>query len=103
MKEEKMNDELENRERQGCFCQSKGFRKFLAVALGSFFGVLCALCLFCLLHRPYMMPNPMFMGGGYGCCRCHCHHHHFNHDTMKNNIKFYKELREYEQKANKDD
>ena len=35
-----------------CFCQSKAFRKFLTIALGTFVGVFCALSLFAALHKP---------------------------------------------------
>lgn len=43
-----------------CFCHSKGFRKFLTIALGTFVGVFCALSLFAALHKqPMIIPqNP---------------------------------------------
>ena len=43
--------------KQECFCQSKGFRKFLTTALGTFVGVYCALSLFAALHKPPMPPK----------------------------------------------
>lgn len=44
----------ETQEQCNCICKSKGFRKFLIVALGSFVGVFCALSLFAALHKPPM-------------------------------------------------
>ena len=81
-----MSDEqkvtIETKEEHKCFCQSKGFRKFLVIALGTFVGVYSALCLFTALHRPMMPPQgpcPYF-GMRHGCpCRMieHRHHHNF--------------------------
>ena len=68
-----------------CFCQSKGFRKFLVIALGTFVGVYCALCLFTALHRPPMIPPCMIYKGFAGagierpCPGKIMHHHHFKH------------------------
>lgn len=45
-----------------CICHSKGFRKFLVVATGTFVGVYCALSLFTAIHKP-PMPAP---------CPCGC-------------------------------
>lgn len=77
-----MTDEIKTEEKETkCLCQSKEFRKFLTIALGTFVGVYCALSLFAALHRPPMMPpNPMlFNKGMYGCpCHIYKHHHHFN-------------------------
>ena len=78
-----MSDEIKtnNEEKETkCFCQSKGFRKFLVVALGSFVGVFCALSLFAALHKPPMMPPapvPFFGQGGCPCRMIHQHKHHF--------------------------
>ena len=47
-----------------CFCKSKGFRKFLVVATGTFVGVFLALSLFAALHKP-PMPAPMPCPCGY--------------------------------------
>ena len=62
-----MTEEMEKTtSREECFCKSKGFRKFLVVAGGSFVGVFCALSLFAALHKPPMpMMPPMgpMMGG----------------------------------------
>ena len=60
MSDEQNRNEHEN-EKCNCFCHSKGFRKFLIVALGTFVGVYCALSLFTALHRPSMMPCPLQM------------------------------------------
>ena len=56
-----MSDEIKETEVKecNCFCHSKGFRKFLTIALGTFVGVFCALSLFAALHKPPMpMPYP---------------------------------------------
>lgn len=59
-----------------CFCQSKFFRKFMVVALGTFVGAFLAMSLFAAMHKPPMPPC--------GCpCGCgmmmkHHHHHHFD-------------------------
>ena len=79
-----MSDEVkitnETKEENKCFCQSKGFRKFLVIALGTFVGVYAALCLFAALHRPPMPPKAF----GYGApmppaIQCPCRHHHMHH------------------------
>ncbi len=81
-----MSDEVkittETRDEHKCFCQSKGFRKFLVIALGTFVGVYSALCLFAALHKP-MMP-PQGFGYGFGApmppaMQCPCKHHHSHH------------------------
>lgn len=55
-----MTDEnkIETKEECKCFCQSKGFRKFVVIATGTFVGVFCALSLFAALHKPPMPPCP---------------------------------------------
>ena len=64
-----------------CFCQSKAFRKFLVIALGTFVGVYAALSLFAATHRPPMMsPCPMGFGAPAPVMApspFHKHHHHF--------------------------
>ncbi len=81
-----MNEEFENKEHCNCFCNSKGFRKFLIVALGSFVGVFCALSLFCALHRP-----PMMVPSHCHCHSCHCHcNHGFHHPKFQKHHKFNK-------------
>ena len=73
-----------------CFCQSKGFRKFLTIALGTFVGVFCALSLFAALHKPKMPPCPF----GYGRMMrpaVHCNHH-FNHHKMPRGEFYYKKM-----------
>ena len=47
----------ETKEETKCICQSKFFRKFLVIALGTFVGVYSALCLFTALHRPMFPPQ----------------------------------------------
>ncbi|MBQ7764807.1 hypothetical protein IJ384_05525 [bacterium] len=62
-----------------CFCQSKWFRKFLTVALGTFVGVFCALSLFSALNKPQMPPCPFAKGPmmrpAMHCCHYHSHHY----------------------------
>ena len=58
-----------------CICMSKGFRKFLIVTFGSFFGVFFALCLFHAINKPPvpgMYPPPPY----HHECRCDHHGHH---------------------------
>jgi hypothetical protein len=54
---DEIREEQKGTEECKCICQSKAFRKFLVIALGSFVGVFCALSLFAALHRP-PMPAP---------------------------------------------
>lgn len=63
-----MSEEIrvEEHHHHECMCQSKGFRKFLVVAGGTFVGVFLALSLFAALHKPPVMVP---MGG----CPCGCH------------------------------
>lgn len=73
-------------EKHTCLCQSKGFRKFLIVAGGTFVGAFLALSLFAALHKPPMpMPCP---------CGCQqmvrpCMHHHFDRGYRGN---FHKKI-----------
>ena len=78
-----MSDEIKNVEEKEtkCFCQSKGFRKFLTIALGTFVGVYCALSLFAALHRPPMF-RPMPYGGMRGCPVQMMHHHYVKGDRF---------------------
>ena len=82
-----MSDEVkvttETKEEHKCFCQSKGFRKFLVIALGTFVGVYSALCLFAALHKPPMPPQGFEYGAGAPvppAIQCPCRHHmkHFD-------------------------
>ena len=71
-----MSEEEKNENK--CFCQSKSFRKFLVIALGTFVGVYAALSLFAALHRP-----PCPFAGGYGypapiAAPMPYKHHHFD-------------------------
>lgn len=74
-----------------CFCKSKGFRKFLITALGTFVGAFCALSLFAALHKPPMPPCP-FTHGPMMRPAMHCHHHHFNHHRGMNGDFHYKKM-----------
>ncbi len=62
-----------------CICMSKGFRKFLIVTCGSFFGVFFALCLFNAINKP---PMPVYPGAYpppyHHECRCGHHHGDFH-------------------------
>lgn len=42
----------------GCICHNEFFQRTVAVAIGSFVGVFCAISLFAALHKP-PMPCPM--------------------------------------------
>lgn len=88
---EEQNTVIETKKEHQCFCQSKGFRKFLVTALGTFVGVYAALSLFAALHRPPMMlPQPFgFQGGMRNGCPCKMIHHHQHH--MNKAQKFSKE------------
>ena len=64
-----MSDEIrveDHHHHHECMCQSKGFRKFLVVAGGTFVGAFLAMSLFAALHKP---PVIVPMGG----CPCGCH------------------------------
>lgn len=83
MTDENKNLEIKEEETKR-FYLTKGFKKFLTVALGSFVGVFCALSLFALLHKPPMHPF----------APCHCNdmrpaYHHFAGD--KRGPKCHKE------------
>ena len=57
-----MTEEVKNAEiQQECFCKKK-FKDVVAIAIGSFVGVFCALSLFAALHKP-PMPCPCAMHG----------------------------------------
>ncbi len=63
-----MTEENKIAEEKTCFCQSKGFRKFLIIACGTFVGVYVALSLFAAIHKPPMpMSAPAPMGGPCPC------------------------------------
>ena len=74
-----MSDEVrvEKHEHHECICQSKGFRKFLVVAGGSFVGVFLALSLFAALNKPpVFMPAPPCPYGYHQMTKphgCPCH------------------------------
>ena len=57
MTEEIKNENLKD-DNSVCICQSKGFRKFLIIAGGTFVGAFCAMSLFAALHKPPMMGCP---------------------------------------------
>ena len=75
-----MSEELKENENKECkcFCKSKGFRKFLTIALGTFVGVYCALTLFAATHRPPMPPCAFGPQGGMRGCPVKVIHNHFN-------------------------
>ena len=75
-----VNEGVNKSVKNECFCQSKSFRKFLTIALGTFVGVFCALSLFAALHKPKMPPCP-FAYGHMMRPAMHCQHH-FNHHRM---------------------
>ena len=74
-----------------CICQSKWFRKFLTVAVGSFVGVFCALSLFAALHKPPMPPCPFSHGPMMRPCHCKMHHH-FNKFEKKHYKNFQNKM-----------
>ena len=77
-----------------CFCQSKGFRKFLVIALGTFVGVYSALCLFAALHKP-----PIFRGDmGFAPCPCQTMMIH-KHYLKKHDGHFDRKFKDMERKA----
>ena len=80
-----------------CFCQSKAFRKFLVIALGTFVGVYAALSLFAATHRPPMMrPCPMAFGGPapmMAPAHFHKHHHHFSKEYKGDRGGFQKAVK----------
>lgn len=87
-----------------CFCQSKGFRKFLVIALGTFVGVYSALCLFTALHKPMMPPCPC--QGQYGGavpfaspCPFKRHHGHFDRDYNGDRGEFHKQIKQNSEPA----
>lgn len=61
-----MKLKLKKEKNCNCFCHSKGFRKFLVVAAGTFVGVYLALSLFAAIHKP-PMPVPMPMPAPCPC------------------------------------
>lgn len=73
-----------------CLCQSKAFRKFVTIALGTFVGVFCALSLFAALHKPPMM-TPAPYGPMMRPCHCGCHHH-FNQGHQCYRGDFHKKM-----------
>lgn len=74
-----------------CWCQSKGFRKFLTIAGGTFVGVFCALSLFAALHKPPMPPCPF---GHAKMMRppVHCHHHMMKFDKRGGECFHHKKM-----------
>ena len=82
---------IEEEKKCNCFCQSKGFRKFLTIALGTFVGVYAALSLFTAIHKPPIMPI------GYGApyvhpCQCGCHHFRGHHADRGYRGEFHKKM-----------
>lgn len=92
MSNENYNVEVKE-EKCNCFCHSKGFRKFLVVATGSFVGVFLALSLFAALHRPPMpmlAPCPCNCQGGYHTIMKH--HPRFDRDFCPKKDDFHKKM-----------
>ena len=67
---EEIKKEIQEEIRKECFCKSELFQRTLAVTVGSFIGVFCAMNLFFALHKPPMMPH-------------HHYHHHFKQQMHK--------------------
>ncbi len=87
-----MTEEMNEEKQCKCLCQSKEFRDFLKIALGSFVGVFCALSLFAALHKPPMLPCP------FGRMMPPPIHHgqHFDRGQFKNIHKIKMEKRNFE-------
>ena len=103
-KENIMSEENKIINENKCFCQSPFFKKFSAIALGTFVGGFCALSLFTTLNKPPMMPmNPMMMnkppmhhfmpGHKKHDCNCPCHKKMMKKHFEKK-AEFYKDLKE---------
>ena len=94
-----MTEEFTKEEHKECFCKSKGFRKFLTIALGTFVGVYSALCLFFALHKPPMMPPGPYGYGGVAPIGCPCHfkNHrpHFDKDFRSDKGDFHRAMKEH--------
>ena len=89
-----MTDEIRNIEEKECkcFCNSKGFKKFITTALGTFVGVFCALSLFAALHKPPMfVPVGSPFGAHYGR-PCHMMMHHKDFGKMEKRGDFQKKF-----------
>ena len=93
-----MSEDCKTEEKQECFCKSKGFRKFLTIALGTFVGVYAALCLFTAMHRPPVMPPCPY--GFYppasvaAPCPYQFKGHHFNKNFKMEKGNFHKAIKE---------
>lgn len=92
--------EHEHHHEHECFCHSKGFRKFLIVALGSFVGVFCALSLFCALHKPPMPYGP-YGAPMFAPHNCNCAHHKMinKKDGERKEFKHKKDFKEFAKEA----
>ena len=89
-----MTDEIKNVEQTEvkCLCQSKGFRKFLVIASGTFVGVFCALSLFAALHKPPMMYPGQFKGHMMRPAHCHCQYQNFHKGKHMHKCEFKKQM-----------
>lgn len=107
-----MSEEIKTVKEDKCFCQSPFFKKFSAIALGTFVGGFCALSLFSALNKPPMMPmHPMMMKrppmhhfmGEYKKhgCDCPCHKKMMKKHFEKK-AEFYKELKEKKELGDKE-
>ena len=87
---------VEEKNETKCFCQNKGFRKFLVIALGTFVGVYAALSIFFAIHRPPMMPPHAMYGRAPIAAPCPCYHkhHHFDKGFIKGDKGEYHKIKE---------
>lgn len=70
-----MTDENRIEEKHTCLCHSKGFRKFMTVAGGTFVGAFLAMSLFAALHKPpVVIPCPCNSFAPRMMAPCPCHH-----------------------------
>ena len=88
MSDEKILEE-KNQCKCGCICHNEFFQRTVAVSIGSFVGVFCAISLFAALHKP---PMPCPMGPMYPQMRPpiehskgHLYRYKNNHEEFKKN------------------
>ena len=102
-----MSEEIKTTQENKCFCQSPFFKKFSAIALGTFVGGFCAISLFATLNKPPMMPMMMHKSGYHYMmhknhdCKCPCHKKMMKKHFEKK-AKFYKELKEKKELGDKE-
>jgi len=108
-----MSEETKIIHEEKCFCQSQFFKRFSAVALGTFVGGFCAISLHAALNKPPIMPffpptfshhsgyHYMMDGHHFSKHECKCHKKDFKKHLEKK-AEFYKELKEKKNQENKD-